>query len=300
MQPTNPLRLAPMMLAIALLIASCNQKELKQEAEKLRATNEHIFQDLNAKDSLVAYYMGAFQEISSNLNTIREKEGSVKLETEMGKSVSESVKADILMIDSLMQANRDKLAELDKKMKGMQFANNKLQKTMETLKASYEQQLVERDEEIFSLKEAIAVYSDSIRVMTATLAAVELVNQEKDLAMLEKDQEIAQKTTELNTGWFAQASLKKLKDENLVVSEGGFLGLGRTVKFNGKTQHNLYNRLDITETMAIPIEGKKPWLVTDHPDGSYKFDDTEEGKQLVITDPEKFWQTSRYLVVAVN
>ena len=50
-----------------------------------------------------------------------------------------------------------------------------------------------------------------------------------------------------------------------------------------------------TNTLEIPIGGTKAKLATSHPEGSYRLEDG--AAKLVITNPEKFWSISKYLVV---
>jgi hypothetical protein len=48
---------------------------------------------------------------------------------------------------------------------------------------------------------------------------------------------------------------------------------------------------------------KKVRVITNHPQDSYKIEESENGEllaSLVITNPDRFWNTSKFLVVRVN
>ena len=90
--------------------------------------------------------------------------------------------------------------------------------------------------------------------------------------------------------------------ENVVAKEGGFLGIGKTETLKSGFNKSVFNKIDITEVKSFPINGKKVELVTNHPQDSYTFEKVDEKQieSLVILDPEKFWNSSKYLVVMVD
>ncbi|MBK6399613.1 MAG: hypothetical protein IPF75_15505 [Bacteroidetes bacterium] len=62
-----------------------------------------------------------------------------------------------------------------------------------------------------------------------------------------------------------------------------------------------FNKIDYVVTNNIPIDSKTAKIVTSHPADSYTLN-TENKKvvSLQITNPEKFWSASKYLVVVKN
>jgi len=59
-----------------------------------------------------------------------------------------------------------------------------------------------------------------------------------------------------------------------------------------------FTKIDYTQISTIPVNSKKVELVTTHPDGSYKIEKNNDlVSDILITDPEKFWSASKYLVV---
>ena len=62
-----------------------------------------------------------------------------------------------------------------------------------------------------------------------------------------------------------------------------------------------FTTINIMQVTDIPIAAKDVELLTNHPSDSYTLvsDDTKKGMitNLVITNPEKFWSTSKYLVI---
>ena len=59
-----------------------------------------------------------------------------------------------------------------------------------------------------------------------------------------------------------------------------------------------FTKIDIREFQELKIAGKKPKILTQMPESSYRFDTNPDGTAtLVVTDPTKFWSISNFLVI---
>jgi hypothetical protein len=61
--------------------------------------------------------------------------------------------------------------------------------------------------------------------------------------------------------------------------------------------------VDIRTISTIPVHSKKVELVTKHPTDSYEIVLDEDAKQvdkLVILNPDKFWESSKLLVMVTK
>ncbi|MEM1137018.1 MAG: hypothetical protein AAGI07_14370 [Bacteroidota bacterium] len=286
---------------VTLTFFSCKDKKLEQEAELLRSKNQELLSQTYESDSLLADYMQTFNDISTNLNEIRSRESSIEINSESpDKSVRDRVTEDIQIINDLMQQNKEKITELDKKLKGAWYQNSKLKKSLDQLKEEYLVQIESKDTEIVTLKEDLEQLNFTVEELNANVNSLTAANEEKDAMINENNEVIEQQTTVLNTAYYAFGTVKKLVDEKVLSKEGGFLGLGKSKQFTGNYESSAFNEVDITETTSFEIAGKKPQLITTHPNDSYKFEESDDISSLIITDPEKFWNSSKYLVVAVN
>ena len=112
-----------------------------------------------------------------------------------------------------------------------------------------------------------------------------------DQTIHQKDSAIAVKTEKLNTGFFIAGTSKELKSKNIITKNS------LKQDFNEK----VFTQIDISKTNSFPVDSKKASLLTSHPSDSYVFNkDENKIESLQITDPERFWKTSRYLVVVLN
>merc|ERR1711916_247633 len=172
-------------------------------------------------DSLVADYMQTFNEISTNLNEIRSRESSIELNSESGdKNVHDRITEDIQIINDLMEQNKEKIADLDKKLKGSWYQNSKLKK-------EYLVQINEKDSQIVSMKENLEQLNFTVEELNTNISTLTAANVEKDSILNANVGIIDQQTQQLNTAYYAFGTVKQLVEENVLAKEGGFLGLGK-------------------------------------------------------------------------
>ena len=91
-----------------------------------------------------------------------------------------------------------------------------------------------------------------------------------------------------------------LMERNIIEKEGGFIGLGKVERLNSQINIHTLNVLDIREVSSFPLNSKNVELVTEHPQDSYEIVKNEEENKvdkLVIVDPERFWESTKVLVM---
>jgi hypothetical protein len=81
------------------------------------------------------------------------------------------------------------------------------------------------------------------------------------------------------------------------------LGIGKTEQLSANFDNSKFTKIDYTQTTTIAVNSAMK-IVTTHPTDSYTLekDATDKNKvtNIVITNPEKFWSASKYLVVIKN
>lgn len=282
-------------LLVLPLFTACNQKELKQ----LREQNVQLTQMAQEKDSTIDDFVESFDVIAANLAIIKEKENIIAVSASENPSVGQKAQivTDLGLVRNLLEENKVKLENLDKKLKNSWYQNSKLKKLVAGLKTQIEQKDVSINalsEKIAQLNVAVDNLNGQVTDLNGTLVAL---NTEND----SKAKTIEEQTTNLNTAHYVIGDIKELKLKQVVTSTGGLLGIGATNRLNQKINPDNFNNIDITQTTTIPVVGKKVSLVTSHPSSSYRFEGTDkEIEAITILDPEEFWKASKYLVVAVK
>jgi hypothetical protein len=105
----------------------------------------------------------------------------------------------------------------------------------------------------------------------------------------------------MHTAYYIVGRTKELKESKLIDRKGGLLGLGKTSRLSANVDNTKFTRIDYTQVSNIPVNSTKVKVITSHPSDSYKLEKDAKNKSLVknlvITNPEKFWATSKYLVI---
>ncbi|WP_020533502.1 hypothetical protein [Flexithrix dorotheae] len=287
---------------ILFSLFSCKNKELEQEIASLKEINKELTNSNFEQDSAITNFMESFNEISQNLAEIRQKETSIELSSEnKSGDVKALINEDLQIINDLMAQNRAKIEELDKQLKGSYYTNSKLKKAMEKLKEDFMAQIEAKDGEITVLKADLEKMNFTIEELNSNITSLSEVSSQKDEIISEKEGIITEQTEKLHTAFYALGNTKELVEKEIVAKEGGFIGIGKSLNLNSNINEAQFNKIDITETLDIPLEGKKAELITSHPEGSYKIEGSDKKvSKLVILDPEKFWNSSKYLVVMVD
>lgn len=289
-----------LMLVAGTLLFSCNQAKLDQ----LEKENKELAEQNQMQDSLMNDFISTFNEFEENLAVIKEKEQMIEMsaeDPELRKSSKDQIVSDIQMINDLLDRNRTLIDDLTAKVEKSERNNRRYLASISRLK----KQLEERDTEVSTLKDELATMSftveslngkvDTLNQVTRTLTeetnlqTARIAEQESQIG--EQLEQLEDQTSALNTAFFVMGSSKELKDKAVMNSK----------RLNSNFDDGAFTKIDITEVQTIPLNTKKAKLLTSHPSDSYVLN--EEGKEIAsleITNPERFWKTSKYLVVVTN
>lgn len=281
-------------IIIALLIlpffVACNQKEIKQ----LKKQNQVLTNTASEKEVAINDFVATLNSIEENLEIIREKEKIVAVNSENpGKSQKTEITSTLTSINSILEQNRLKIDDLDKKLKNSWYKNSKLRKLTEILRndvASKEADIIILKEKITALNIKVDGLNTQVDGLNTTVT--NLTTQNEESAKL-----IKVKTNNLNTAFYYMGTSSDLKAKQIASKKGGIVGIGSATVLNENFNSKEFKQIDIRETTLIPIEGNKIDLITSHPLNSFKF---EVGKGLSIINVEQFWKNSKYLVIKVR
>lgn len=296
-------------MLLSMVLFSCNTDKLKQLEEQ----NKILLTQSQQQDSVLNDFLSTFNTFGENLDQIKERENLVSVESddpELRKTGKDKILGDIQMIDELMAQNKAMIAELEEKIKN---SDDKLAQFRNMI-ARLNRQLTERDGEIAMLKEDLVQKNFSIEELNMRVDTLNNITQnltrqtesqsmrinEQDQKIKVQTEEIDAKTIALHTAYFVKGSAKVLKEKNILEKDGGFLGIGGTKKLGSDISENDFTKIDITEVFSIPLESKKAKLVTNHPADSYVIANENNTEVLEITNPDKFWKNSKYLVVVTD
>ncbi|MEO0583675.1 MAG: hypothetical protein AAF135_15725 [Bacteroidota bacterium] len=305
----NPQILIFTLLILAMTLVSCDQGKL----DKLQNQNQALLEEQKERDSILNAFVQTFDMVEANMEEIRQRENIILTTDEANMRTDKKTRiiSDLDTIDQLLSANNLMVDELNERIAKSEGSFDQYRRSVRRLKA----QIKEKDQELKTLRQDLDEVNyevasvrgklTDVQLSLATLRAQEEVQTTK-LTMQEEvltaqDELLTEQTESLNTAFVIMGSAKELRDQKVISKEGGFLGIGGKHIIENEIDPALCDSIDITEVTSIAVDTKKAQLVTSHPSDSYTFQETD-GKleKLEITNPDKFWRGSKYLVVVLN
>lgn len=275
-------------VALMVFLFSCKNEELENKIADLENQNTELNNASGEKDDKIENYIQSLNEIYDNLAVIKEKEKIVSSNFNMGNGelntdIKDLIVNDMGLINNLLEENKQKLAWLQSKLKKSNLKIAELEKMIENMAS----QLQEKDAEIVSLQTQLANANQQLKVL------FEEYNNRLE--------EIGTQTDKLNTAYYCYGTSKELIAQGVLTKEGGFIGIGKSQKLADDFNKEYFTKVDITLVKSIDLKAKKAKLVTTHASDSYAIEGAD-GKvdKLVIKNAEKFWASSKYLVIVVE
>lgn len=282
-------------IATAMLTA-CNGEKFRDAEAQNEQLKGDLRETLATQDSLLVLV----NDISDGMSQIKDLEKIISTPGSLGESASrkEQIKNDMIAIQKALQERRERLEELEKKL-AASGENSTLKRTITNLRA----QIAEQQTEIGTLTNQLAsanIKIEELNTQVSTLnTSVDSLSTKVIDVTTQKD--AAEETAnaaikELNTVYIAIGSNKELKEKKILQS--GFLRKTKVMK--GDFDMNYFSAVDKRTLTQIPTHSKKAKIMTSQPADSYKIVDQGGQKVIMITDPDKFWQLSNFLVVEVD
>lgn len=275
-------------LGVVALLASCVSRQVAVEAESRSDSLELV---VSAKDSLINAVFADINTISENLALIKSRENLITVagESEGGRRPVEEIDNDIKAIDRLLRENRAKIESLQRSAAQLRKANLRID-GLEKMIADMNRQLAEKKAEVEQLRESLVRMGDEVKSLTEEVAvrSAEVENLSGEKVELQN---------QLNTVYYIVGAEKELLDAQ-IINKQGFIG--RTLTVGRNSNFDSFTMADSRLLSEVPVGQKKATLVTSHPEGSYELvtDANKVVEKLIITDPVRFWESSKILIIS--
>ena len=275
-------------LGVVALLASCVSRQVAVEAESRSDSLELVD---SAKDSLINAVFADINAISENLALIKSRENLITVagESEGGRRPVEEIDNDIKAIDRLLRENRAKIESLQRSAAQLRKANLRID-GLEKMIADMNRQLAEKKAEVEQLRESLVRMGDEVKSLTEEVAvrSAEVENLSGEKVELQN---------QLNTVYYIVGAEKELRDAQ-IINKQGFIG--RTLTVGRNSNFDSFTMADSRLLSEVPVGQKKATLVTSHPEGSYELvtDANKVVEKLIITDPVRFWESSKILIIS--
>lgn len=274
---------------MAVSITACNNRQA--EIDAMNHSKDSLASIVNERDASLNEFLTSFNDIEKNLDSIARKQASINVnidkQGELNKTAKERINDNIAAINQMMNENRNMIDQLNKKLRssGSKIAHfEKLIQTLNEQVAQKDRELADLNDKLNSLTTEVAQLKTTVDTLTQTTVA--------------QNQTISDQTTSLHTAYYVVGKSKDLETMKVIDKTGGLLGIGKTPKLSSNINNEKFTRIDYVQVNTIPIDSKGAKLVTTHPSDSYTLNkEKDKVVSISITNAEKFWSASKYLVV---
>ncbi len=274
-----------------LVLTACNGGKVKQLEDAKIMTDDSLRVALANQDSLLSL----LNDITDGMNQIKDLEKILTNTSDLtaeSQSRKDQIKNDMIAIQQALQERRQRLADLENKLKNSQGYNITLQRTIDNLKA----EIANQETTISTLRNDLAVAKIQIADLGTKVDSLNVTVASVTEEKVRAEEATTTAVNELNTCYYAIGTKKELKEAKII--ETGFLR--KTKLLQADFQQSYFTKADKRNLTTIPTHAKKAKIVTNMPEGSYDIQDIDGLKVINIINPDKFWSMSNYLVIQVN
>ena len=280
--------------AFIIALTACTQ--YSSEYKRAQHENDSLKLQLKKNEVEMNEMLSILNDIENDIQAIREAEDflTVQKDSELSESKREQIKRNMLLITETLKKNKQQLAELQDKLDKSNVQSSALRKTIERLN----NEIKEKSELLVSLQIEMGQKDEQIKEL-----AIQVEGLSTDVKILEgvnisQSERISDQEQEINQVFYCFGTKKELKEQN-ILSGGGLFSKSKALE--GDFNKDYFISIDKRQVTAIPLFSSKANVKTNHPKGSYSFfKDSDENLTLEITDVNKFWSLSNYLVIEVG
>ena len=286
-----------LIVGLALMPACQRANQLEQEAMRQDSINAALQDSINTANAERDSLMELMGDIAAGMDQIKQLQDIVSSNNLSSETPDrkKQLREDIVLIQQSITQQKQRLADLEKRLRQSTNFNAKMEKTITGLK----QQLEEQQKTINTLTgqlEAAHIQIKNLNQSVDSLSTVtKTVTKEKEAAQ-EESRQLTNEVNNLNVCYYVIGSKKELKANKII--ESGFLR--KTKILEGDFEMSYFTKADRRTLSEIPLHSNKAQLMTNHPKDSYELVDQGGTKVLHILNANRFWEKSNFLVVKVD
>ena len=277
-------------------LSGCVESSGKYKA--LQAKLDSLQVNYNVQGAELDEIFGILNEIEAGLSSIRESESILTVQSQDGVEVKgsrEQLKEDVQAIQDAIKNYQDEIKKLqsDNRMQSAQF-KKRLSAMQKELKEKSKviddlyRQIEEKDAQISRQTKQIASLDEIVSTLKEEVTT--LSNEGKELKAKVADQEEA-----IYTVYYIVGTKKELIEAG-VMTKGG---LFKSSKVSYQAEKDAFVKIDLRAISEINTNASKAKVMSVHPKGTYAFVETDGEMVLNISNPQEFWEQTKYLVIQV-
>ncbi len=280
-------RIFYLLTVISLFLVGCHGERvdvsgLVAERDSIKAASEIQKQELQNLNEFVS-------AVSDGLDSIAFMEGYIRMQNPEGPIVTKTqLKKNLSELAELLARQRRRIAMLEDSLKIKGTGAEGLHNIIEHLNKQLEQKekmITQLRSEVDSKNADIAELQSRISTLTEDVEKLDKRNKVQQQALVTQ-------SDMMNECYMKIGTRKQLKQAGIM--NGKKLNSGGLVP-------EKFVRVDIRQLRKLPINSKKPRIITTMPQNSYSIMRNADGSStLSINDPTLFWSSSNYLVITTD
>lgn len=280
------------LIGTALLFSCETKKEKETAASTLSA--DSLRRVIDQKDTELNDMVSTLNEIQDGFRQINEAQGRIRVERRKGEQNNRAaIIEDMQLIQRTIRLNNELIANLRQQVKDSKSNNSKLKSTMEATILSLNAQLIDMNKQAEQLRVQLAEKDIKIAEQGEQISNLKDNVDELSVQNEVKARTVSSQDRELNSAYYVFGTKRELREQSIMK--------GNDVLRNGNFNKDYFTKIDIRVDKIIHLYSKSARLMTTHPEGSYSLDRDAQGQYtLRITDPQRFWSISKYLVIVVK
>ena len=271
-------------LMALLLLTACGGKTdtsaLEQTIDSLRQANQQQQNSLQEMTTFVTTMSDGMNAIAQQENMIFNNGGNEG--TSLDK---EQLKSHLETLANTLTEQRSKIKALSDSLKARGADLSKMQGLIDNLT----RQLEEKDKVIAQLRQDVEQKNFSIADLQKKLNVAMAGSAKYEQRAAKAEKELAT----ITSAYVLMGTKEALLD-------GGYIDKRKHVQTETMPKGD-FTKVNIYQFTELDIPTRSPKLLTDHPRKSYSIEKIDkENRKLVITNPQLFWSSSRYLIIQVK
>ena len=282
---------------ISLAMTSCVENSSKYKA--LEAKLDSLQVSYNVQGAELDEVFATINEIEQGLSSIRETENILTVQSADGIEIKEGSKERLLQdVEAIQNAIKGYQAEIEKLKKDKRLQSAQFKKRMNAM----QKELKEKAEVIETLTKQIEEKDAQIMKQSKQIATLDEVvsNLKNEVSTLSTEssqlkEKVANQEEEIYSVYYIVGSKSELVEAG-VMTKGG---LFKSSKVSYQAEKDAFVKIDLRAISEINTNAKKAKVMSVHPQGTYSFVENDGEMVLNISNPDKFWQQTKYLVIQV-
>lgn len=284
-------------LLMAVGFSACVENSSKYKA--LQAQLDSLQTNYNIQGAELDEVFATINEIEQGLSSIRESESILSVQTSDGLEIKEGSKEQLKQdVEAIQNAIKNYQAEIKKLQNDKRLQSVQFKKRLSAM----QKELKEKSDIIETISKQLEEKEAQIKLQSKQIATLDEVvsNLKDEVSTLSTEgsmlkAKVADQEAEIYSVYYIVGTKAELIEAG-VMTKGG---LFKSSKVSYQSEKDAFVRIDLREISEINTNARKAKVMSIHPKGTYAFVENDGEMILNISDPEKFWQQTKYLVIQV-